>query len=117
MARREPAAGARVSRPVVEQQQAIAAPVVMYSKSWCPYCERARTLLKRKGVAFQEIDIETQAGQREDMIRRSGGQYTVPQIFIGERHIGGSDELHALDAAGGLDPLLQRLSTAPQQQG
>jgi glutaredoxin 3 len=82
--------------------------IVMYSKSWCPYCERARALLKHKGVTFQEIDIETQPGQREDMIRRSGGQYTVPQIFIGERHVGGSDELYELDAAGGLDPLLQQ---------
>ncbi len=80
--------------------------VVMYAKSWCPYCERARALLKRKGVTFQEIDIETQPGQREDMIRRAAGQYTVPQIFIGERHVGGSDELYELDAAGGLDPLL-----------
>jgi glutaredoxin 3 len=58
-------------------------------------------------VAFQEIDIETQDGQREAMIRRSGRQ-SVPQIFIGEHHVGGSDELHALDAAGGLDPLLQQ---------
>ncbi|HEY4974105.1 MAG TPA: glutaredoxin 3 [Steroidobacteraceae bacterium] len=89
--------------------KAAAAAVVMYSKSWCPYCERARTLLKSKGVAFQEIDIETQSGQRDEMLRRSGGRYTVPQIFIGERHIGGSDELHDLDAAGGLDPLLQQL--------
>jgi glutaredoxin 3 len=80
--------------------------VLMYSKSWCPYCDRARALLKDKGVTFQEIDIEAQPEQRADMIRRSGGQYTVPQIFIGERHVGGSDELHALDAAGGLDPLL-----------
>jgi glutaredoxin 3 len=84
-----------------------AAPVLMYTKSWCPYCERARELLKSKGVAFQEIDIEAQPAQREEMIRRSG-QYTVPQIFIGERHIGGSDSLYELDAAGGLDPLLQQ---------
>jgi glutaredoxin 3 len=83
------------------------APVTMYTKSWCPYCERARDLLRRKGVAFQEIDVETQPGQREDMIRRCG-QYTVPQIFIGERHVGGSDDLYELDAAGGLDPLLQQ---------
>jgi glutaredoxin 3 len=82
--------------------------VLMYTKSWCPYCDRARALLKGKGVTFEEIDIEAQPAQRADMIRRSGGQYTVPQIFIGERHVGGSDELHALDAAGGLDPLLQQ---------
>jgi glutaredoxin 3 len=81
--------------------------VLMYSKAWCPYCDRARALLKLKGAALQEIDIEAQPGQRQDMIRRSG-QYTVPQIFIGERHVGGSDELLALEAAGGLDPLLQQ---------
>ena len=85
--------------------KAAAAAVLMYAKSWCPYCERARDLLQRKGVALQEIDIESQPGQREDMIRRCG-QYTVPQIFIGDRHVGGSDELYALDAAGGLDALL-----------
>ena len=96
-----------MNEPMHEQQKTITAPVLMYTKSWCPYCERARELLKRKGVAFQEIDIETQDGQREAMIRRSGRQ-SVPQIFIGEHHVGGSDELHALDAAGGLDPLLQQ---------
>ena len=83
------------------------APVLMYAKAWCPYCERARALLNSKGVAFQEIDIETQPGQREDMIRRCG-QNIVPQIFIGERHVGGSDDLYELDAAGGLDALLQQ---------
>jgi glutaredoxin 3 len=79
--------------------------VVMYTKSWCPYCERARALLKAKGVAFTEIDIESQPEQRQEMIRRCGRR-TVPQIFIGTRHIGGSDDVHELDAAGGLDPLL-----------
>ena len=78
----------------------------MYSKSWCPYCDRARALFARKGVAIQEIDIEAQPEQREVMIARCG-QYTVPQIFVGERHVGGSDELYELDAAGGLEPLLQ----------
>ena len=81
--------------------------VLMYCKSWCPYCERARELLKRKGVAFEEIDIETRPELRDEMIRRSGRR-TVPQIFIGERHLGGSDDLHELDAAGDLDRLLQR---------
>lgn len=81
--------------------------VLMYSKPWCAYCERARELFARKGVAFEEIDIEAQPEQREAMIARSG-QYTVPQIFIGERHVGGSDDLYELDAAGGLDPLLQQ---------
>jgi glutaredoxin 3 len=79
--------------------------VVMYTKSWCPYCERARALLKSKGVSFREIDIESQPEEREEMIRRSGRR-TVPQIFIGTRHIGGSDDIHELDAAGELDSLL-----------
>lgn len=81
------------------------APIVMYSKSWCPYCSRARTLLQGKGVQIQEIDIEAHPEQRAEMIRRSGRR-TVPQIFIGERHVGGSDDIHELDAAGALDPLL-----------
>ena len=79
--------------------------IIMYTKSWCPYCERARALLKAKGVAFKEIDIESQPEQREEMIRRSGRR-TVPQIFVGSRHIGGSDDIYELDAAGGLDALL-----------
>ena len=83
------------------------AAVQMYATSWCPYCERARALLTRKGVAFEEIDIEAQPERRAAMIAR-GGDYTVPQIFIGERHVGGSDELYDLDTAGGLEPLLQQ---------
>lgn len=79
--------------------------VTMYATGWCPYCARARQLLARKGATIEEIDIEAQPGQRAVMIERSGRR-TVPQIFIGERHIGGCDDLHALDAAGGLDPLL-----------
>jgi glutaredoxin 3 len=80
--------------------------VVMYSTSWCPYCHRARRLLSSKGVIFQEIDVEEQPEQRDIMLTRSGGRRTVPQIFIGGRHVGGSDELHALEWAGELDPLL-----------
>jgi glutaredoxin 3 len=80
--------------------------VVMYSTSWCPYCHRARRLLSSKGVIFQEIDVEEQPEQRDIMLTRSGGRRTVPQIFIGDRHVGGSDELHALEWAGELDPLL-----------
>jgi len=79
--------------------------IIMYTKSWCPYCERARALLKAKGAAFKEIDIESQPEQREEMVRRSGRR-TVPQIFVGSRHIGGSDDIYELDAAGGLDALL-----------
>lgn len=79
--------------------------VTMYATGWCPYCTRARQLLARKGATVEEIDIEAQPEQRAVMMQRSGRR-TVPQIFIGDRHIGGCDDLHALDAAGGLDPLL-----------
>lgn len=80
--------------------------VVMYASSWCSYCSRARSLLESKGVALEVIDVDVAPGAREEMISRSG-RTSVPQIFIGERHIGGSDELHELEAAGGLDPLLK----------
>jgi glutaredoxin 3 len=78
----------------------------MYSKSWCSYCQRARALLRAKGMQYEEIDIEEQPDRRAEMIERSG-RSTVPQIFIDDRHVGGSDDLYALDAAGGLDPLLR----------
>ena len=80
--------------------------VVMYATSWCPYCARARRLLSARKIDFEEIDIDEHPEARAEMIARSG-RHTVPQIFIGDRHIGGSDELHALDASGGLDPLLK----------
>lgn len=87
----------------------MAAPaVVMYSTGWCPYCARARNLLAQKRVDFTEIDVESGAGLRAEMIAKSGGRRTVPQIFIGDRHVGGSDDLHALEAAGELDALLGR---------
>ncbi len=79
--------------------------VTMYATGWCPYCTRARQLLAAKGVTVDEIDIEARPDQRAVMMERSGRR-TVPQIFIGDRHIGGCDDLHALDAAGGLDPLI-----------
>ena len=79
--------------------------IVMYTTAWCPYCARARNLLTAKGLAFEEIDVDAAAGAREEMMARSG-RHTVPQIFVGNNHIGGSDELQALDAAGELDPLL-----------
>lgn len=79
--------------------------VVMYTTGWCPYCIRARYLLKRKGVTFEDIDVDADPARRREMQQRSG-RHTVPQIFIGDRHIGGCDDLHALDAAGQLDPLL-----------
>lgn len=79
--------------------------VVMYTTNWCPYCERARRLLKAKGAAFSEIDVESSADKRAEMQSRSGRR-TVPQIFIGDHHVGGSDDLAALEAAGKLDALL-----------
>lgn len=81
-------------------------PVVMYSTDWCGYCERARALLTRKGVAVREIKVDADAAQRAVMLERSGGRRTVPQIFIGERHVGGYDDLAALDRSGELDRLL-----------
>lgn len=85
--------------------------VVMYATSWCPYCARARRLLADKGVAFTEIDVEARPQARAEMIERSAGRRTVPQIFIGETHVGGADDLSALEASGGLDRLL---AAAPQ---
>lgn len=85
--------------------------IVMYATGWCPYCARARALLQRKGAAFREIDIESAASLRQEMHQRSGC-HTVPQIFIGTTHVGGSDDLYELDAAGGLDTLLA-ISGAP----
>jgi glutaredoxin 3 len=81
--------------------------VVMYTTSWCPYCERARQLLAAKNVPIEEIDIESAADKRAEMHTRSGRR-TVPQIFIGDHHVGGSDDLLALEAAGELDSLLGR---------
>jgi glutaredoxin 3 len=82
------------------------AKVEMYTTQWCGYCARARALLQRKGVEFTEYDIEEEAGKREEARSRSGGRTSVPQIFIDGKHIGGSDEMQALEAAGKLDPLL-----------
>jgi glutaredoxin 3 len=81
--------------------------VVMYSTAWCGYCQRARNLFERKGVAVQEIKIDEDAAARATMLQKSGGRRTVPQIFIGERHVGGFDELAAaLDRSGEIDTLL-----------
>ncbi len=80
--------------------------VLMYATGWCPYCARARQLLERKGIAFQEIDVDEFPEARAEMTARSG-RHTVPQIFVGETHVGGCDDLYALDARGGLDKLLQ----------
>lgn len=83
-------------------------PVIeIYTKPLCPFCIRAKRLFKQKGVDFDEIDIWLSAKKKQEMLERAEGRRTVPQIFIDGRGIGGCDELMALDAAGGLDPLLQ----------
>ena len=81
-------------------------PIEIYTTRRCPYCHRAKALLKRKGAAFTEIDLSRERERRSEMIERAKGSYTVPQIFIGPVHVGGCDDLHALDDAGKLDPLL-----------
>jgi glutaredoxin 3 len=85
--------------------------IEVYTQPWCPFCAHALSLLGSKGVAFREIDAPHGSAARQEAIHRSGGRTTVPQIFIGGRHIGGCDELVALDRAGKLDPLLR-----PDQQ-
>jgi glutaredoxin 3 len=79
--------------------------IVMYTKNVCPYCSMAQRLLSSKGVEWDEINIEAGPGLRDEMIELTG-RTTVPQIFIGDQHVGGFDDLDALDRAGGLDPLL-----------
>lgn len=79
--------------------------VTMYTTAWCPYCKRAEALLRSKGTPIDLIDVDAEPARRQEMMQRSGRR-TVPQIFIDEKHIGGCDDLHALDRAGGLDPLL-----------
>jgi glutaredoxin 3 len=81
-------------------------PVEIYTTRYCPYCVRAKALLARKGVAFTEIDVSGNAELRSAMVARAHGRMTVPQIFIGTVHVGGSDDLHALERAGRLDDLL-----------
>jgi len=80
--------------------------VEIYTKMFCPYCVRAKKLLADKGVSFEEYDITMGGPQRAEMIQRAQGRTTVPQIFIDDAHIGGSDDLAALERAGKLDPLL-----------
>ncbi len=82
------------------------AKVEIYTKCLCPYCTRARSLLQSKGVEITEYDITMGGPKREEMLSRAPGRTTVPQVFIDGKHIGGSDDLAALDRSGGLDPLL-----------
>ena len=83
-------------------------PIKIYTTPICPYCVRAKALLKKKGAAFQEIDVFMDPDAREEMEAVSHGRRTVPQIFIGEKHVGGCDDLYALESAGQLDPLLAK---------
>ena len=80
--------------------------VTIYTRNWCGYCFRAKRLLQAKGVAFEEIDVYVALEREREMIQRSGGRLTVPQIFIDGNHVGGSDELHDLERRGELDRLL-----------
>jgi glutaredoxin 3 len=80
--------------------------VTIYTKAWCPYCREAKDLLKRKGVTFDEISVDGDPEGQRAMAQRASGRSTVPQIFVGDTHVGGCDDLYALDRAGRLDPLL-----------
>ncbi len=80
--------------------------IEIYTQPWCPFCARAVNLLRKKGVAFDEIDAPHGSRERSESIQRAGGRTTVPQIFIDGAHVGGCDDLMALDRAGKLDPLL-----------
>lgn len=82
------------------------AETTIYTTMLCPYCHRAKALLKKKGVAYKEIDVGMDADLRDEMTRKANGSYTVPQIFIGDVHVGGCDDLYAMERAGKLDPLL-----------
>jgi glutaredoxin 3 len=81
-------------------------PVIIYTTPICPFCARAKSLLRKKGSAFEEIDVMMDSKARLEMEEKSGGARTVPQIFIGDTYVGGCDELHALDRDGQLDTLL-----------
>ncbi|MBA1241289.1 glutaredoxin 3 [Pseudomonas japonica] len=82
------------------------AQIVVYSSDWCPYCSRAKALLAKKGVAFEEIRVDGQPQLRAEMTKKAG-RTSVPQIWIGDYHVGGCDDLYALERAGKLDPLLR----------
>jgi glutaredoxin 3 len=82
--------------------------IEIYTTGYCPYCHAAKRLLSRKGVEFTEIDVTGDSKRRSEMVARANGRMTVPQIFIGSTHVGGYDDLAALDRAGKLDPMLGR---------
>ena len=95
-----------IDKAVQQPHEGLMPKIDIYTKFMCPYCARAMALLKQKGAAYDEHDITMGGPDRAVMLERSGGRSTVPQIFIGTRHVGGSDDLAALDAAGELDALL-----------
>ena len=80
--------------------------ITIYTKSYCPYCHAAKDLLEKKGAPFKEIDVTRDPDGFKAMVARAGGRTTVPQVFIGEAHVGGSDDLYALEARGKLDGML-----------
>ena len=82
------------------------APITVYSKDYCPYCTAAKNLLTQKGVGYSEIDLTKTPELRDEMIKKANGKTTVPQIFVGATHVGGFDDLKALDQKGGLETLL-----------
>jgi glutaredoxin 3 len=82
-------------------------PIVIYTKSTCPYCHAAKDLLRRKDAAFEEISVDGDRAKQAAMAQKAGGRSTVPQIWIGAKHVGGCDDLYALEQSGGLDPLLR----------
>jgi len=90
------------------------AAVDIYTIRYCPYCQSAKELLSQKGVSFHEIDVSANRDKRKEMIERASGQSTYPQIFIGATHVGGCDDLYALDEAGKLDALLAAIKGSPE---
>jgi glutaredoxin 3 len=90
----------------IDDAGGIMARATVYTRPFCPYCDRALALLRRKGVEIEEIEAGFDARLKAEMVSRSGGRTTFPQIFIAGQHVGGCDDLHALDDRGGLDPLL-----------
>jgi glutaredoxin 3 len=93
---------------LLKRWDSVMAKVEIYTSPFCGYCFRAKRLLDSKGVAFEEYDVMMDQAKQREMVDRAGGRSTVPQIFIDGRHVGGSDELHDLDRAGKLDPLLEK---------
>lgn len=83
--------------------------ITIYTTTYCPYCVKAKDLLNRKGAKYEEINVENEPELREALVQKAGGRKTVPQIFIGDYHVGGCDDLYALDQKGELDKLLQAI--------